>query len=155
MNKIKSFINNLLKYTIILGLVFILSKWTIYHFINTKEPVPVSIIELIANPQKYNNRKIRVTAFLNLEFEGNAIYLSPEDYYHLTGNCILIDPNDMILSKKQILKLNYVLIEGKFHALHKFDRYQSFGVISEITRAEQWSTLDKPRRLLYEEQRKN
>jgi hypothetical protein len=41
-----------------------------------------SIIELIANPLKYNNQRVRIIGFLNLEFEGNAIYLHREDFEH-------------------------------------------------------------------------
>ena len=35
----------------------------------------VSLIRLIANPEKYHGKKIQVTGYINLEFEGDAIYL--------------------------------------------------------------------------------
>jgi hypothetical protein len=40
----------------------------------------VSMIQLLANPEKYRNLIICVQGFLNLEFEGNALYMHKEDY---------------------------------------------------------------------------
>ena len=40
----------------------------------------VSMIQLIANPQVYDNKRVRITGFLHLEFEGDAIYLHREDF---------------------------------------------------------------------------
>jgi len=43
-------------------------------------PEDVSLIQLIANPQAYDGKTVRITGFLHLEFEGNAIYLHNEDF---------------------------------------------------------------------------
>lgn len=40
----------------------------------------VSIIQLLANPQTYEGRKVEVSGFVSLEFEGNAIWLHEEDF---------------------------------------------------------------------------
>ena len=40
----------------------------------------VSIIQLIANPQKYDGKKVIITGFMALDFEGMAIYLSKDSY---------------------------------------------------------------------------
>ncbi|MBF9140172.1 hypothetical protein [Hymenobacter properus] len=40
----------------------------------------VSLVKLIANPEKYDGKTIQVIGFLNLEFEGDAIYLHKEDF---------------------------------------------------------------------------
>jgi len=42
-------------------------------------PKMVSIIDLIANGQKYDGKKVFVKGFIVVEFEGNAIYLSRDD----------------------------------------------------------------------------
>lgn len=39
------------------------------------EPLHVSLIQLIANPEKYDGKQVAVVGFLRLEFEGNALYL--------------------------------------------------------------------------------
>lgn len=40
----------------------------------------ISLTNLITTPEKYHNEKVMVTGYLNLEFEGNGIYLSEADY---------------------------------------------------------------------------
>jgi hypothetical protein len=50
----------------------------------------VSILQLITNPQAYDNAKVRFIAYLRLEFEGNGLYLHREDYENgITQNAIL------------------------------------------------------------------
>jgi len=44
-----------------------------------EEYLEVSLIKLIATPEKYNGKRIQVIGYLHLEFEGNAIYLHKED----------------------------------------------------------------------------
>jgi hypothetical protein len=43
-------------------------------------PESVSIVQLIARPEKFHGRIIQVTGFCNFQFEGNAVYLHSEDY---------------------------------------------------------------------------
>jgi hypothetical protein len=39
---------------------------------------PVSMVELIANPRMFHGHRVSTAGFLNLAFEGNALYLSRE-----------------------------------------------------------------------------
>jgi hypothetical protein len=73
----------------------------------------VSLIQLIAAPDDYHGKLVRVRGFLNLEFEGDALYLHREDYEKmLTKNATAI----IIKDSKLIRKFNktYVLVEGLF-----------------------------------------
>ncbi len=77
----------------------------------------VSLIKLIANPEKYNGKTIQVIGYLNLEFEGNAIYLHKEDYENgLTRNGFWVDFSKDIQSKKTLKDYSkrYVIIVGTF-----------------------------------------
>ena len=49
-----------------------------YQLLDIQENV--SLVKLIANPEKYNGKRIQVIGYLHLEFEGNAIYLHEEDF---------------------------------------------------------------------------
>jgi len=40
----------------------------------------VSMVQLIANPAAYDGRLVRFHGYVNLEFEGNAVYLHRDDY---------------------------------------------------------------------------
>ena len=42
----------------------------------------VSLIQLIANPQAYDGKAIRIIGFVHLEFEAQVIYLHEEDFHH-------------------------------------------------------------------------
>jgi len=106
----------------------------------SSEDFNVSIVRLIATPEKYHERKVQVEGFMNLEFEGNAIYLHEEDYEKgLTKNGFWITFSGK-LDRKEINKLNkgYVLIEGTFSK----DRHGHMGLfggeIYEITRIIKW-----------------
>jgi len=40
----------------------------------------VSLLELIANPERFHGRRVSVRGYVRIEFEGNAIYLSKESF---------------------------------------------------------------------------
>jgi len=40
----------------------------------------VSIIQLLANPEKYEGKLVQLTGYVHLEFEGNAIWLHKDDF---------------------------------------------------------------------------
>src|SRR3982750_1118818 len=49
----------------------------------------ISLVNLIATPEKYHGKWIRVEGVCAFEFEGNAVYLSTEDRRHmLTKNAV-------------------------------------------------------------------
>jgi hypothetical protein len=48
---------------------------------NSREnPTDASLIELIANPERYRGRWVRVIGYAVMEFEGTAIFIHEEDY---------------------------------------------------------------------------
>jgi hypothetical protein len=107
---------------------------------NTSEPMEVSMVALLASPQKYNGKSIRTRGFMCLEFEGNALYLHEEDYrYGLRKNAV-----QLILTKAQeeqfkSLSLKHVLVEGTLSAENwGVERGMYNGSIGNITRLEYW-----------------
>jgi hypothetical protein len=54
-----------------------------------------SLIALIARPELYDGKVVRVIGFVRFEFEGNALYLSRLDYENaVSRNGLWIDPPD-------------------------------------------------------------
>lgn len=52
----------------------------------------VSLIRLLAQPESYEGKLVEVTGFVNLEFEGNAIWLHKEDFSNqIHANSIWLD----------------------------------------------------------------
>ena len=99
----------------------------------------VSMIQLIANPQQYDGTPIRLIGFLNLEFEGNALYLHREDFeYSMPTNAIWISLTDQQLISSSKLSGGYVVIEGIFSAERRGHFGMFSGSIEKITRLNTW-----------------
>jgi hypothetical protein len=108
-------------------------------------PQDVSLIQLIANPQLYHMKRVRVIGFLHLEFEGNAIYLHREDLeYGITQNAIWINlPKDITTNQMKAVNGGYVICTAQFVA----NRHGHMGLFSGefegVTRLQMWA--DRPR----------
>jgi hypothetical protein len=77
----------------------------------------VSIVQLLATPEKFNGKFVRVFGFLSLEFEGDALYLHREDYVQgLTKNGMWVDRTGEMERNAKKLNMHYVLIEATFDA---------------------------------------
>jgi hypothetical protein len=93
----------------------------------------VSIIELIANGSSFHDRLVRVEGFMNIEFEGRALYLHKEDWsIGLLKNSLSVD---LLLEELGGIggcrNRSYVLLEGTFDAKNQGLRS---GGMKKITR---------------------
>jgi hypothetical protein len=116
-------------------LICVLGLWPTMAF--AAGPVDVSMIQLLAAPERFHGQVVRVQGFLRLEFEGNALYLHREDFGRaLTRNASWVTPSRAFAGKE--LSDGYVLIEGEFDAKEK----GHFGLFSRsiknISRADRW-----------------
>jgi hypothetical protein len=102
----------------------------------------VSIIDLIANPDMYDGKLVRVIGVGNIEFEGNAIYLSRDDWKYVTKNGLQIELSSNASPRSEAEKFNgkYVIVEGVFNMRNKghFDMWS--GSIINVTRYELWES---------------
>lgn len=104
----------------------------------------VSMIQLIANPQQYDGSPIRLIAFLNLEFEGNALYLHREDYEKSnSSNAIWITLTDKQENSLKKLSGGYVLVEGIFRSKERGHLDMFSGSIERIKRIQSWERRRK------------
>jgi hypothetical protein len=104
----------------------------------------VSMIQLIANPQQYDGLPIRLVAFLNLEFEGTALYLHREDYEKSNAsNAIWISLTDRQENSSRRLSGGYVLVEGIFSSQEQGHLGMFSGSIKQITRIQSWERRRK------------
>ncbi|WP_445232557.1 hypothetical protein [Duganella rhizosphaerae] len=93
--------------------VLIVTLFCIWTTTESSELSDVSMIQLIANPQQYDGQPIRLIAFLNLEFEGNALYLHREDFDRsIVSNAVWISLEDHQVRTSRKLSstsiLNYI-----------------------------------------------
>jgi len=97
----------------------------------------VSIISLIANPEKYNNKKVNISGYFNITRDGEAVYNTKVDFENgLFKNAIYLSINYNELYKFNIEPpyRGYVQIEGIFTKYP--DRFKSHfsGRLSNITK---------------------
>jgi len=100
----------------------------------------VSLIQLIANPQTYDQKRVRVIGYIRLEFEGNAIYFHREDFeIGMANNAIWIDlPKDMTPKQIKIVNNQYVICTARFIAGRHGHMGLFSGEFDEVTRLEVW-----------------
>jgi hypothetical protein len=99
------------------------------------ETLDVSIIQLIANPQDFENKKIRIKGYLSFQHEGNAIYLHKEDYENvISQNAIYlyIKENDFVENLIEKPYKGYMSIVGIFTNKDKGHRSSFVGAIKEV-----------------------
>jgi hypothetical protein len=107
----------------------------------------VSMIQLIASPQQYEGANVRLIGFLNLEFEGDALYLHREDYDRaIPSNGIWIELTDSQRRESAKLGGGYVIVEGIFRAGDRGHLGIFSGSIHEVTRVQSWQFRAKKNR---------
>lgn len=96
----------------------------------------VSIIQLIARPEQFHGKRVRVTGYLWLEFEGNGIYLSESDKTHgVYKNGLWVNFAPGVLDGRKEYSGRYVLLESTFNAENHGHMGLWSGTIEQITRA--------------------
>ena len=99
----------------------------------------VSMVQLIATPEKFDGKFVRVNGFLSLGFEGDSLYLHREDLVQdLVRNGIWVVRTEAMERDEKKFNGHYVLIEGTFDAQHHGHMGLFGGVIKDITRVETW-----------------
>lgn len=106
--------------------------------------IDVSMVQLLATPEKYDGKLVRVIGVGNLEFEGNFLSISKEDHAYGAGNSIWVELGDRAISYEEAKEYNgkYVIVEGFFD---KDDRghFDMFcGSIKDISRYQLWERSD-------------
>lgn len=100
-------------------------------------PIDASIINLIASPQQFNSKQIRIVGYVRLELEGNAVYLNRDDFSEgIRKNGLWLDVETM--SPAQLTNINgrYALVEGTFSMGDRGHLGMWSGAITKITRIE-------------------
>lgn len=104
-------------------------------------PVSVSLIRLIANPDAFDGKLVRVFGYVRVEHEGTSIYLHREDYVKgLSKNGLWLAASDVAApgSREAAVQNRYALIEGRFSAKMTGHMGLWSGSIKDITRMEPW-----------------
>ena len=113
---------------------------------NAADPVPVSMIQLIASPRDFDGKRIIVMGVPRIEFEGNALYLHREDFDHgLTKNALWLSASGDQEAEWKALEGHYVLVEGTFSAKNTGHFGLFSGAIQNVTRLHAWPRHPAPK----------
>lgn len=97
----------------------------------------VPLVALLANPDKYDGKLVRVSGFLHHKFEDNHLYVSKDDAdYSIVENGIPVSYSKDLKSEPKDFPLEqfdgaYVLMEGRFRH-SRFPATSDIGAISEL-----------------------
>ncbi|MBE7013490.1 MAG: hypothetical protein E7416_05425 [Ruminococcaceae bacterium] len=100
----------------------------------------VTMVQLIATPERYDGKFIRVIGVGNLEFENNCLSLSKEDLKYGVGNSIWLELGDKAISYEEAKQYNgeYVIVEGFFDKDDRGHMDMFCGSIKDISRYDLW-----------------
>jgi len=100
------------------------------------EPASVSMVQLLATPERYEGRLVRVKGVAHFEFEESALYLHREDAENMNGS------NGLWLSTGGHDELSdvFVIVEGRFTARSHGHLGAWPGEIRDVTRLERAGT---------------
>lgn len=122
------------------GLIITLFIGAICRDLHAGEFQDVSVIQLISTPELFNGQDVRVTGFLHLEFEGDAIYVHRNDFDHaIAKNSLAIELSDAQARTWGKLNDHYVIIEGRFSSDAKGHLGSRSGSLQKLTRLSDWS----------------
>jgi hypothetical protein len=111
------------------------------------QAIPASLIQLIANPEKYDGKLVTVQGFLKLG-EHPALWVHDEDFKNvLWSNSIWVEPSAQMVREGEAIEFMYVDLEGVFRAGHQGHLYFLSGGIGQIRSCTAWSNPRRPRSL--------
>ncbi len=113
---------------------------------HAQEPMNVSVVQLLANPEKYDGKLISVRAFLTFGHHVDLVYLGQQDYLHgISENALWVERTDQMAKEEDNLDQAYVVIVGVFSAKPKRFRLESWvGGITKISKCVVWSRPNDP-----------
>jgi hypothetical protein len=117
----------------------------------------VSLIQIIANPDLFEGKRVRFVAFFHLEFEDSGLYLHKEDSDQmLSENSVWIDlPSDIDQALVKKLNNHYVHCEGIFTSKDKGHMGAFAGTLSDVRWLDQSLSRDEINHMLHSESKKS
>ncbi|HXN73877.1 MAG TPA: hypothetical protein VN861_15130 [Candidatus Acidoferrales bacterium] len=112
---------------------------------SAEPPVDVSIINLIATPEKFDGKLVSVIGFIHIGREQDLLFLGEADFNHgLYQNAVWFHLSEQMGAEREKLNKNYVGIVGVFSIRHEGPSGCPNGGFSSIKRYRVWSTPKNP-----------
>jgi hypothetical protein len=109
------------------------------------DPPDVSLVQLIATPERFDGKHVQVVGYCWLEFEGDALYLSRDDQANMVyRNSIWLSVSREDREKWLGMRGKYVTVSGTFRADFHGHMGMSSGAIEKIDAIRVWSDPKRP-----------
>ena len=106
---------------------------------NNGEPKGISLVALLATPERFDGRTVRLQAVMRNEFEWHALFLHQEDYERqLSGNSVNLHLTKEQQDRFKQFNGRYVTLEGMVVAHDHYPNGKVIVLIDNITRVEEW-----------------
>lgn len=114
-------------------------------------PAPARMVELLANPERFNGKSVTVIAYLVIGNRGvnadSALCLHREDWENGLQNCIGVVPSQNMHRNWRELNGMYVRITGAIVTGDPAEPEGHWIAIQDVKECEVWSDPDHPRAL--------
>jgi len=108
-------------------------------------PTDVSIIQLIATPERFDGKLVSLIGFVHIGREQDLIYLAQDDFNHgIFQNALWFHLSEDMGKDSRNLTGNYVSVVGIFSARHEGPYGCPNGGIPTIKRYRVWSSPQNP-----------
>jgi hypothetical protein len=82
-----------------------------------QQSASISLLALIATPDRYHDKQVTVSGFMYLQREHNALYVTKSDFQHaLFKNAVYLQVSNELFERFYALNGCYVEVQGKFDA---------------------------------------
>lgn len=114
----------------------------------TSNATPVSLIELLASPEKYDGKAVTVRGFLTIGQEPRHgveafLHLQEEDARHQLGNEILVVASEKMIRDKEKINMVYVILTGTVRATQAANGWWA-AQITNVQNCVLWSNPARP-----------
>jgi len=110
-----------------------------------QRPINVSLLQLIATPEKFNDKLVDVEGFLDMSREGDLLYLHQIDSENgLLSNAIWVRRTEQMGKEKAKLHMKYVRVVGTFRLDFKEQLGTPSSGIPDVRKVEIWSDPANP-----------
>lgn len=112
---------------------------------NSQKALKLSLLQLIAVPEKFDQKLVSVQGFLEMSREGDLLYLGREDSENMIShNAIWVRRTEQTGRNRATLNESYVTVVGKFDANFKEHWGDPTGGISDVEDVKVWSNPEHP-----------
>jgi len=119
------------------------------HLVCQERPEPVSLIQLVASPEKFSGKSVVVRGFLLIggphDVVSYTLFLHKEDAENNLGNSVVVVPNEEMKKEQEKIDRMYVRIVGTVRSVRISGTADSYiSSLANVTSCTVWSDPNHP-----------